>query len=265
MYWSSKVGGFLKMRYRGIRPENERMKNKIKVYSLIQKHQGSTLSELIDLAKPMAKDTVVACLRELVKDSKNANALLLEMMIELSDEFNSSKLKKDYDEIIEKNKMCITEHRLGNRKIYTSFDSKNPMASVAQSAILSLHRLIEDDIIKMKSYDLPLKDKKENARDNLDTVCNILWELITSEIEYPTKIRFTKEIRECRKRIKTIFDIVKKDPDADKILPHLYPMLVRKPTLDEKLMLHSRNLASIPISPSIIDMYLIFLKNIYSD
>lgn len=252
------------MRYLGIRPEREREKNKKTVYALIKKHQGSTLTELIDLA-PLAKDTVVACVRELVKDSTSTNILLVKMMMGRSSGDDERTITKHLEEIIGNNKRNVSELRLGKRKIYTSLGSGTPLASVAQSMMLSMHRLIADGIIQMKSDDLPLKDKIENAKDNLDTVCNILWELITSDIENPTKIRFTKEIRECRERIKEIFDITRKDPDAEKILPHLYVTIVRKPTFTEESILNPDKLIDLPISPIIIDLYIWLMKNLNSE
>lgn len=265
MYCSSKVGGFLKMRYRGVRPEREREKNKTKVYSLIKKYHGSTLSELIDRAKPLAKDTVVSCVRELVADSKSTNNLLAKIMLKGWNDGDGKELTMHLDSIINDNKKNVIEFKLGNRKIYSSLSYKKPLASVAQSMMLSMHRLITDDITRMESYDLSLEDKIENAKTTLDTVCDVLWELITSDMENPTKIRFTKEMRECRERIKTIFDIARRDPDAGKILPYLYPRMVRKPNFTEDLTWNPDKLTSLPISPSIIEMYMIIMKDLNSE
>lgn len=232
---------------------------------MIKKYQGSTLSDLIELAKPLAKDTVVSCIRELVEDSWSTNILLVKMMLKSSNDNNGKELISHLDAIIHDSKRNVIELKLGNRKIYTSLDHNKPLASVAQSMILSIHELINDVINEMVLDKLPLEDKIENAKNNLDTVCDILWELVTSDIENPTKIRYTKEIRECRERIKTIFDITRRDPDAGKILPHLYTTLVRKPNFTVKSISDPDKLTSLPLSPTLIKTCMMFMKYLDSE
>ncbi len=201
------------MRYRGIWAEDKREKNKVKIHDLIRKNPDILLHDLIELAKPLAKDTVVKCVEELVNDGKETMKLLKKGMAITS-------IKRKY----------VIELKAGNRKIYRVFGL--PLSATAnQSYLLNQHR----DLVFFVNYmETPpykifqLEQRIDFAKSwVLNPLCNILWGLITNDIENSSKNRFSKEIRECKQRIKKIFDIVKKDSDANKILPHLRATLIR--------------------------------------
>lgn len=202
------------MRYRGIRAEREREKNKEKIYDLIRNHPDVLLRDLIELAKPIAKDTVAKCIQDLVRDGKETVELLKKRMM-------VPDVKRRY----------VIELKAGNRKIYRIFGLPSS-AQANQSYLLNQHDSMEYfvDYMKTQTYeDLPLEQRIEFARSwVVNPLCNILWDLVTNDIENSTKNRFSKEIRQCRERIRQVFDIVKRDPDADKMLPYIRATMIRE-------------------------------------
>ena len=202
------------MRYRGIRAEREREKNKGKIYDLIRNNPDILLGDLIELAKPIAKDTVVKCLLDLVSEGKETVELLKKGMM-------VSDVKRRY----------VIELKAGKRKIYRIFGLPSS-AQANQSYLLNQHDTLEYFVNCMETQtykDLPLKQRIEFARSwVVNPLCNILWDLVTNDIENSTKNRFSKEIRQCRERIKHVFDIVKTDPDADEMLPYIRATMIRE-------------------------------------
>jgi hypothetical protein len=203
------------MRDRGIRAERERWKNKNKVYNIIKKHPSSTETELINLASPMAKETVRSCLKELVEEGKKT----------------VESLKRD-DRVSDLERRYVIERKASNRKIYTIFGS--PMSPLEnQSYLLNQHKDMEYFLNLLNSEDYRnsslAQRRKFVVSFVLDPICSTLWDLVINDIENFSKNRFTKEIRECKERIKRIFDLVKNDPEADAILPHMRAALVRIP------------------------------------
>lgn len=202
------------MRYRGIRAEHDREKNKAKIYNIIKDNPDILFSRLVDLAKPIAKDTVTKCVRDLVREGMETVELLKKGMM-------VPDLKNRY----------VVELKAGNRKIYRIFGL--PLSALTnQGYLLSQHHTMEFCINYMETQDYtdsPLKDRIEYARFwVINPICHILWDMVTNDIENSTKNRFSKEILQCRERIRRVFDIVKSDPDADKILPYVRAAMRRE-------------------------------------